>query len=165
MPKFENPTQQETFFIGYLKMLSVSRLYSVHCRMINKCGTVGGMKIGRGNRSTQRKPPSVTLTTTYPTWSDLRLNSGWRNTNLAIKHFSYVTLNKVKVKLSLYRPWRPLGLRDVKAPTFTGIRLIHGGNVVSPRRRPFFTPRKIPDTHFCWRLSRLHGYRAAGKIR
>jgi hypothetical protein len=25
---------------------------------------------------------------------------------------------KVKVKFSLYRPWRPLGLLEVKAPTF-----------------------------------------------
>jgi hypothetical protein len=29
------------------------------------CGAIGGMKIGRGNRSTQRKPaPSATLSTT-----------------------------------------------------------------------------------------------------
>jgi hypothetical protein len=27
-------------------------------------------------------------------------------------------LSKGKVKLFLYRPWRPLGLRDVEAPTF-----------------------------------------------
>jgi hypothetical protein len=50
---------------------------------------------------------------------------------------------QVKVKLSLYRPWRPLGLREVEAPTFTDIRLIDGGNVVS------LTSRKIPGTHFC----------------
>jgi hypothetical protein len=42
---------------------------------------------------------------------------------------------KVKVKLSLYRPWRPLGLREVKAPTFSDIRHIDGGKVVSPTRR------------------------------
>jgi hypothetical protein len=56
---------------------------------------------------------------------------------------------KGKVKLSPYRPWRPLGLREVEAPTFSDIRLIDGGRVVSPTRRPLFTPRKIPDTHFC----------------
>jgi hypothetical protein len=54
-----------------------------------------------------------------------------------------------KVKLSLYRPWRPLGLREVEAPTFSDIRLIDGGKVVSPTRRPFFTSRKIPGTHLC----------------
>jgi hypothetical protein len=32
-----------------------------------------------------------------------------------------------KVKLSPYRPWRPLGLREVEAPTFSDIRLIGGG--------------------------------------
>jgi hypothetical protein len=56
---------------------------------------------------------------------------------------------KLKVKLSLYRPWRPLGLREVEAPTFSDIRLTNGGKVVSPTRRPLFTPRKIPGTHFC----------------
>jgi hypothetical protein len=42
---------------------------------------------------------------------------------------------KGKVKLYLYRPWRPLGLAD-------------GGKFVSPMCRPLFTPRKIPGTHF-----------------
>jgi hypothetical protein len=54
----------------------------------------------------------------------------------------------VKVKLSLYRPWRPLGLREVEAPTFSDILLIDGGKVVSPMRRLLFTPRNISDTHF-----------------
>jgi hypothetical protein len=30
-----------------------------------------------------------------------------------------LSLVKGKVKLSLYRPWRPLGLREVEAPTFS----------------------------------------------
>jgi hypothetical protein len=46
----------------------------------------------------------------------------------------------VKVKFSLYRPWRPLVLREVEAPAFTDIRLIDGGKVVSPTCRPLFTP-------------------------
>jgi hypothetical protein len=45
---------------------------------------------------------------------------------------------KGKVKLSLYRPWRPLGLREVEASTFSGFRFIDGGDIVSPRRRPLF---------------------------
>jgi hypothetical protein len=56
---------------------------------------------------------------------------------------------RVKVKFSLYRPWRPLGLRDVEAPTFSDIRLIDGDKVFSPTLRPHFIPRKIPGTHFC----------------
>jgi hypothetical protein len=55
----------------------------------------------------------------------------------------------LKVKFSLYRPWRPLELREVEAPTFSDIRLIDGGKVVSPTGRPLFTPRKIPGTHVC----------------
>jgi hypothetical protein len=72
---------------------------------------------------------------------------------------------KVKAKLSLYRPWRPLELRVVEAPTFSHIRLTDGGKAVSPTRRPPFTPRKILGTHFCSRLSRPQGHSAAGEIR
>jgi hypothetical protein len=39
-------------------------------------------------------------------------------------------------------------LREVEAPTFSDIRLTDGGKVVSLTRRPYFTPRKIPGTHF-----------------
>jgi hypothetical protein len=35
-------------------------------------------------------------------------------------------------------------LREVEAPTFSDIRLINGGKVVSPTCRPLFTLRKIP---------------------
>jgi hypothetical protein len=56
---------------------------------------------------------------------------------------------KGKGKLSLYRPWRPLVLLEVEAPTFSDIGLIDGGKVVSTTRLPLFTPRKIPGTHFC----------------
>jgi hypothetical protein len=60
-----------------------------------------------------------------------------------------IQLEIKKVKFSLYRPWRPLGLREVEAPTFSDIRLIDGGKVVSLTRRPLFTPTKIPGIHFC----------------
>jgi hypothetical protein len=39
--------------------------------MVNECGTVDGMKIGRGNRSTRRTPTSVSLFPQFPhdlTW-------------------------------------------------------------------------------------------------
>jgi hypothetical protein len=52
----------------------------------------------------------------------------------------FIIAYKVKVKLSLYRPWRPLGLQEVEDPTFSDIQLIDGGKVVSPMRRPLFTP-------------------------
>jgi hypothetical protein len=64
--------------------------------------------------------------------------------NNASKKDFQLSLNErgVKVKLTLYRPWRSLGLRNVEAPTFSDIRLIDGGKVVSPTRRPFFTPQE-----------------------
>jgi hypothetical protein len=53
------------------------------------------------------------------------------------------------LKLSLYWPWRPIGLWEFEAPTFSDIRNTDGGKVISPTRRLLFTPRKIPRTHFC----------------
>jgi hypothetical protein len=55
----------------------------------------------------------------------------------------------IKVKLALYRLWRPLGLQEVEASTFSDMRLTGGSKVVSPICQLLFTPRKIPDTHFC----------------
>jgi hypothetical protein len=46
------------------------------------------------------------------------------------------------------RPWRPIGLWDVDAPTISR-QLTHAGEAVSLKRRPPFTPRKIHGTHFC----------------
>jgi hypothetical protein len=45
-----------------------------------------------------------------------------------------------KVKLSLYRPWKPLGLREVEAPAFSDIRLTDGSKVISPTRQPLLPP-------------------------
>jgi hypothetical protein len=42
---------------------------------------------------------------------------------------------KKKVKLSPYRPWRPLGLREVEAPTVSDIRLIDGGSKLTLLKR------------------------------
>jgi hypothetical protein len=71
----------------------------------------------------------------------------------------------VNAFLSLYKSWRPLGLREVEAPTFSDIQFTDGCEVVSPTHRPLFTPRKIPDTHFCQRLSRAQGHSATGRFR
>jgi hypothetical protein len=47
----------------YLSMLSVLTLYTyiVHDRMINGYGAAGGRRLGRGNKSTRRKPAPVPL--------------------------------------------------------------------------------------------------------
>jgi hypothetical protein len=51
------------FYIVYLMTLSVSRISSVNDKGINEYGSIDGMGIGRGNRSTSRKPAPVPL---YP---------------------------------------------------------------------------------------------------
>jgi hypothetical protein len=52
---------------------------------------------------------------------------------------------------------RPYGCETSRLPHFLDNRLTDGGEVVSLTRRPPFTLRKIPGTHFCWRLSRPPG--------
>jgi hypothetical protein len=41
------------------------------------------------------------------------------------------------------------GCETSRSPQFVENRLIDGGKVISPTRRPPFIPRKIPGTHFC----------------
>jgi hypothetical protein len=48
-----------------------------------------------------------------------------------------------KVNYSCNRPWRPIGLRDVEAPTLLDSRLTDGGKVVSLTRRPPFAPQEV----------------------
>jgi hypothetical protein len=43
----------------------------------------------------------------------------------------------------------PYGCETSRLPHFLYNRLTDGGEVVSFTRRPTFTPRKIPGTHFC----------------
>jgi hypothetical protein len=72
---------------------------------------------------------------------------GWRK--VLYNLYSLPHISKKGKKLSLYRLWRPLGLREVEVPTFSDIRLTDGGKVVIPTCRPLFTPRKIRGTHVC----------------
>jgi hypothetical protein len=47
------------------------------------------------------------------------------------------------------RPWRPIGLWDVDARHFRDSFLTGRGVIMSPKRLPPFTPRKIHGTYFC----------------
>jgi hypothetical protein len=62
-------------------------------------------------------------------------------------------------------PGGPLGCEMSRIPHFLDNRLTDGGEVVSLTRRPLFTPRKIPGTHLCHRLSQPQGHSAARRIR
>jgi hypothetical protein len=68
----------------------------------------------------------------------------------------------VKKKLSLQQAMKAHRVvRRRGSHIFLDNRLTDGGEVVSPTRRPPFTPSKIPGTHFC----RPQGHSAAGWIR
>jgi hypothetical protein len=59
-------------------------------RMFSECGAIGGMRIGRGNRSTRRKLAAVTtLYTTNPIQFDLGSNRGRCGGKPATNHLSY----------------------------------------------------------------------------
>jgi hypothetical protein len=49
------------FEVGYLTALCILRLYNVDDRVINECGAVDGMRIGKVNQSTWGKPAPVPL--------------------------------------------------------------------------------------------------------
>jgi hypothetical protein len=72
------------FLVGWDWVHLVLRSLLVYCtnpQMIDDgdCGAIGGMTIGRGNRSIREKTfPSATLSTTNPTWADPGSNSGRR---------------------------------------------------------------------------------------
>jgi hypothetical protein len=53
----------------------------------------------------------------------------------------------------------------LRLPHFLDSQLTDGGVVVSPTRQPFFTPRKIPGTHFYYRLSQPQGHSVVRRIR
>jgi hypothetical protein len=67
------------------------------------------------------------------------------------------TIKKVKVKV------KPEGFSRLRLPDLR--QSAHeGGKVVSPTHRPPLPPGNIPDTHFCYRLSRPQGNSATGRI-
>jgi hypothetical protein len=75
-------------------------------RAIDECGAAGGMRIGRGNRSTRKKTcPSSTLSTTHPTWPDLGSNPSRRCGKPATNRLSYGTAYSLTLlyKLSSHR--------------------------------------------------------------
>jgi hypothetical protein len=59
----------------------------------------------------------------------------------------------------------PQNCETSRLPHFPDNRLTDGGEVVRLTRRPPFTARKIPHTHFYRRLSGPQGQSAAGGIR
>jgi hypothetical protein len=52
-----------------------------------------------------------------------------------------------------------------RLPHFLDNWLTDGGEVVRLTGRPPFTPKKIPGTHFCYRLIGPQDHSAAGRIR
>jgi hypothetical protein len=57
------------------------------------------------------------------------------------------------------------GCETSRLSHFLDNRLTDGGEVVSLTCQTPFTPRKIPGTHFCYRLSQPQCHNAAGRIR
>jgi hypothetical protein len=75
------------------------------------------------------------------------------------------TASGAKWRCPCNRPWRPIWLQEVEAPTFSR-QLAHrwrwGCQPYAPASH--LSPRKIPGTHFCCRLSGPQGHSTAGRI-
>jgi hypothetical protein len=59
----------------------------------------------------------------------------------------------------------PWGCGMLRFPHSLDNQLTDGSEVVGFMHWPPFTPRKIPGTHFCYRLSQPQGHIVAGRIR
>jgi len=71
---------------------------------------------------------------------------------------------KVKVKKPHYMPGQALRIPGDWGSQISRQSAHGGGNVVSPTHRPPLAPENISGTHLCWRLSRLQGHSADGRI-
>jgi hypothetical protein len=84
-------TNPEVFLISGVGLWVMRQLTGLlyQPRMIgdDDCGEIDGMKIGKGNRSTRRKP--APLSTTNPTWLDPGLNPRRRGGKPATNRLSY----------------------------------------------------------------------------
>jgi hypothetical protein len=76
--------------------------------------------------------------------------------------FANVLFRKSHPCVGLDRPW---GLQEVGASRVFRQSAHEDGKGVSPKHRPPLSPREIPGTHFCYRMSRPHGHSAARRVR
>jgi hypothetical protein len=93
-----------------------------------------------------------------------------RNDTVICNFSTSIQPSKVREKRKSYlcnRPWRPIGLWEVEVPTFSrqsAYRWQWGCQPQAPAGC-LLLPRKIPDTHFCLRLSRPQGHNVARRVR
>jgi hypothetical protein len=64
-------------------------LYQPRMIGVGDCGEIGGMKIGRGNKYSEKTFRSAILSTTNSTWLDPGLNPGRRGGKPATNRLSY----------------------------------------------------------------------------
>jgi hypothetical protein len=78
-------------------------------------------------------------------------------------HWTY-RIRMIRQSYTCNRLPRPRGLWEVEAPIFSRQSANRWWWGCQPSCRPPFTPRTIPDTHFCWKLGRPQGHSAAGRM-
>jgi hypothetical protein len=66
---------------------------------------------------------------------------------------------------SLSNGGRSVGIVRSRTKTIEFSLFLFDGTVVGLARRPLLTRRKIPSTHFCYRLSKPQGHSAVGRIK
>jgi len=86
----------------------------------------------------------------------------FRETTYLVQY--YLTMHKIKVKQSHYRPGQALRIPGGWSSQISRQSAHEGGKVVSRTHRPPLLPGNISGTHFCQRLSQPLGHGAAGRI-
>jgi hypothetical protein len=77
------------------------REYRVSCRMANQYGLFGGMRIGRGNRSTRRRPAIVSFWLLqiphHLTWTRIRQVTSWPTSQREAEHIPQTVVERKKI--------------------------------------------------------------------
>jgi hypothetical protein len=75
---------------------------------------IGGMQIGRGSRSTPRKPaPAPLCPPTNPTWLDPGLNPGRRSGKLVINRLSYGAASGINLEGNVINKWQKTNINKI----------------------------------------------------
>jgi hypothetical protein len=85
-------------WVNLLRRPLIGLLHQPRMIVDDECGAVGGMRIGRGNRGTQRKPAKVSLFPPHPKWPDLGSNPVHRVGKPATNRLNYGTALKCRLK-------------------------------------------------------------------
>jgi hypothetical protein len=85
------------YWVHFVRRPLFGLLYQPQMIDDDQCGAAGGIKIGRGNRSTRRKPAPVRL---FPTWISRDMNWNWSRRLTAWAVARHISLERCYILFS-----------------------------------------------------------------